>query len=269
MRHLGPQQGLPIMRHITDTFNFPLHHIIFTAGHRGGGGGGKEEIDPQIISISNFLSAGVRSFNSAAPAVPDHDSLGAPPIWKLNLKRGGIRNEGIFILIYHSAETLLMWGPCEAARWIAFTLTISSSTNPPTPLRPFRLLLCILKTVPGEASATRIWQLEALQNVDKWTKSHLRDFMNPLQLGRSICSPPQRAAPVSPDYSRPVLPVPHGVRPHAPKGRRPAIYQYFRTAVLCFTSFIYSKQLWNNTFGKLFLHHNAIKKESPVYFIQL
>ena len=67
-QHLGPQQVLAAMRCIIVTFNFPLHHIIFAAGHAGRGG---EEIDPQIISIYNFLSGGVRSLCLS--------SIGPPP----------------------------------------------------------------------------------------------------------------------------------------------------------------------------------------------
>lgn len=65
MQHLGPQQVLAAMRCIIVTFNFPPNHIISEAGQGWGG----EEIDPQIISIYNFLSRGMRSFclSSIAP----------------------------------------------------------------------------------------------------------------------------------------------------------------------------------------------------------
>jgi len=61
------------MRRNLETFNFPLHCIIFTAGQGG------EEIDPQIVFIYNFLSGGIHSlcYHSVDTAVY---SLGMPPI---------------------------------------------------------------------------------------------------------------------------------------------------------------------------------------------
>lgn len=169
-KHLGPQQVLAAMRCIIVTFNFPLHHIIFAAGH---GGGGEEEIDPLIISIYNFLSGGAPSFclSSIAPHRPCLFTLWVCRQSENWIWGEEIRNEGIFISIYLSNESVFMLGWTRIQKWshsytwypsphdlVTYTPLASFQPPPSSPCLLSHLFkeLYILKTVNFQAKVCHL-----------------------------------------------------------------------------------------------------------------